>query len=144
MGDEYVSKYIIKRRQKCLLETHNKGRIHFFRDILMGNHREKHERRLNYCIEEWHTSTPCYIFRNRSTNPTLCSLLDTSHWTDHSIKVCGKWIFDSNLKVALPLTQVWLNYICCGNDTDKNKFIGVLHAIRSVPLKTFQRRLNMK
>ena len=41
MGDEYASEYIIRRKQKCLLEIHNKGRMHFCRDILMGHHREK-------------------------------------------------------------------------------------------------------
>ena len=60
---------------------------------------------LKYRIEEWHTSTPYDIFRNQSTYPTVCLLLDTWHQTDHYITVCGKWIFDSNLKVVLPLTQ---------------------------------------
>ena len=64
--------------------------------------------------------------------------------TDNCITVCGKWIFDSNLKVVFPLTQVFLNYLCCGHDTDENKFIGVVHTIRAVPPKVVQRRLNMK
>ena len=66
------------------------------------------------------------------------------HRTDHYIPVCGKWIFDSDFKVVLPLTQICLNYIGCGNDTDVNKFIGALHAIRGVPPEVVQRRLNMK
>ena len=41
MGDEYASKYIIKRMQKSLLEIHNKGQMHFCSDMLMGHHREK-------------------------------------------------------------------------------------------------------
>ena len=63
----------------------------------------------------------------------MCLLLDTWHWTHHYITVCGKWIFDSNLKVTLPLTHDFLNDVCRGNDTDENKFMGVLHDIRSVP-----------
>ena len=110
----------------------------------MGHHREKNEKRLNYRIEEWHTSTPYNILLNESTYPTVCFLLDMWHWTYHCIKVCSKWIFDSNLKVASPLTQVCLNYICCGNDTDENKFIGVFHAIRAVPPEVVQIRLNIK
>ena len=55
----------------------------------------------------------------------------------------GKWIFDSNLKVALPLTQDCLNDICRGYDTDENKFIGVLHYIIALSPEFFQRRLNM-
>ena len=74
----------------------------------------------------------------------MCLLTDTWYWNDHCITLCGKWIFYSNLKVLLPLTQVCLNYICYGNDTDENKFIGVLHAIISVPPEVIQRRLNMK
>ena len=66
------------------------------------------------------------------------------NWTDHCITVCGKWIFDSNLKVALLLTQDSLNYICCSNDTDENKFIGVLHDIRAVLPEVVQIILNMK
>ena len=144
MGDEYASKYIIKRMQKSLLEVHNKGRMHFCRDILIGHHREKNEKILNYRIDKWHTSTPYDILRNESTYSTVCLLLDMSHRTDHYIPVCGRWIFDSNLKVMLPLTQVCFNYICCGNDTDENKFIGVLHVIIEVPPKAVLKSLNMK
>ena len=41
MGDEYASKYVIKHKQKSLLCIHNKGRMHFCRDILMRHHRGK-------------------------------------------------------------------------------------------------------
>ena len=87
---------------------------------------------------------PYDILRNQSTYKTVCLLLGTWNRTDNCVTVCSKWIFDSNLKVALPLTQVFLNYICCGNTTDENKCIGVLHAIRAVPPEVVQRRLNMK
>ena len=74
----------------------------------------------------------------------MCLLLDTAHWTDNCITVCGKWILDSNLKLVLPLTKSWLNYICSGNNTDKIEFIAVLHAVRAVPPECVQKRLNMK
>ena len=74
----------------------------------------------------------------------MCLLLDTSHWNDCCITVCGKCIFDSNFEVAFPLTQDCLNYICRGNDTDVIIFVGVLNAIRAFPHKVFQKRLNMK
>ena len=73
----------------------------------------------------------------------MCLLLDTAHRADHCITVCGKWIFYSNLKMALPLTRAWLNYICSGNETDKIEFIAVLHAIRAVPTEGVQKILNM-
>ena len=36
--------YIIRRRQNSLSFIHNKGRMKFFRHILMGQHREKKKR----------------------------------------------------------------------------------------------------
>ena len=62
----------------------------FLQDILMGHHREKNEKILNHCIEEWHTSTPYDIFWNESTYPTVCLVLDMWHWNDHCIAVWGK------------------------------------------------------
>ena len=35
--------------------------------------------------------------------------------------------------MAFPLTQDCLNYTCRGNDTGKNKFVGVFNPIRAVP-----------
>ena len=99
----------------------------------MRHHREKKENKLNYKIEEWHISTLYDIFRNQTTYPTVCLLLDTWNHNDHCLKVFGKWIFNSNLKVALPLTQDPLNYKCRGNETDENKFIGILYTIIVVP-----------
>ena len=82
--------------------------------------------------------------QNQSNYPTVCLLIDTAHQADHCITVCGKWIFDSNLKLALPLTSAWLNYICSGNDTDEITFVGVLHTVRTVPPEGVQKILNMK
>ena len=41
IGDKYLSEYITRRKQKRLLGIHNKYRMHFCRDILMGHHRGK-------------------------------------------------------------------------------------------------------
>ena len=144
MGDKYASEYIIRGKKRSLLGIHNKGWMHFCRDILMRHHREKTQKRLNYRIEEWHTSTPYYIFCNQSTYPTVCLLLDIWHQTDHCIAVSSKCIFDSNLKVVISLTQNFLNYLCRGNDTDENNVFCVLHAIRTIPPEVVQRIFNMK
>ena len=74
----------------------------------------------------------------------MCLLLDTAHRTDHSITVCGKWIFDSNLEFALPLTSACLNYICSGKDTDEITCVGVLDAIREVPPVVVQKNIKHK
>ena len=118
--------------------------MQFFCDALMGQSIEKPEQRIHYRIQEWNTyTTTYYILQNHSNFTTVCLLLDTSHRTDHCITVCGKWIFDSNLGFALPLTKASLNYICSGNDTDEITFVGFLHAIREVPPIVVQRKLNI-
>ena len=66
-----------------------------------------------------------------------------AHQTDHCITVCSKWIFDSNLESALPLTKASLKYICSGNYPDEITFVGVLHANIAVPPIVFQRKLNL-
>ena len=105
----------------------------------------KNELKINYHIQEWNTNTTTYdILQNHSNYPTVCLLLDTANRIDHCINVCGKWIFESNLEFALPLTKALLNYICSGNDTDEIAFVGVLHAIRSVPPVVVQKRINIK
>ena len=107
--------------------------MQFYRDILMGQYREKKEIKIHYHIQEWHTFTTYDILNNQSNYPTVSLLLDATHRADRCITVCSKWIFDSNLKLALPLTSAWLNYICSGNDTDDITFVDVLHAIIAVP-----------
>ena len=83
------------------------------------------------------------ILQNHCNYPTVCLLLYTAHQTNHCITVCGKWIFDSNLESALPLTEASLNYICSGNDTDEITFVGVLNAIRAVLPVVVQKRLKI-
>ena len=144
MGDKLASEYIIRRKQKNRLEIQNKGQMHFCRDILMGHHKEKNEKRLNYRIQEWHTSTPYDIFWNQSTYPTVCLLLDMWQQTDHFITVCGKWVFYSNFEVMFPLTQYCLNYKCRGNDTDENNFLVSCMQLEQSPPEVVERILNMK
>ena len=81
--------------------------------------------------------------QNHSNYPTVCLLLDTAHRTNHFITVCDRWIFDSNLESALPLTEASLNYICSGNDTDEITFVGVLNAIIAVPPVVVQKILKI-
>ena len=111
--------------------------------FLWDTTKEKTEK-LNYHIEEWHKSTPYDRFRNESTYPTVCLVLETWQRNYHFITVYGEWIFDSNFEVAFPLTQDCSNYTCRGNDTDEITFVGVLHAIISVTPEVVQRISNMK
>ena len=112
--------------------------------ILLWYNTEKKELKIHYHIQECNTCTTTYdILQNHSNYPTVRLLLDMVHRADHCITVCGKWIFDSNLEFALPLTKDWLNYICSGNDTDKITFVGILHAIGAVPPVIVQNILNI-
>ena len=86
MGDEYASQYIIRRNNKCILEIHNKVRMQFYCDILIGHHNKKTKKN-QYCIDEWHTSTPYYILRYQYTYPTVCLLLDIWYQNDHFITI---------------------------------------------------------
>ena len=112
--------------------------------IFLWDITKKKIKRLNYCIEEWHTYTSYDIFWNQYTYPNMCLLIDAWQQTDNCIKVCGKWIFDFNFEVAFPLTQDCLNCIWRGNDTDNNKYFGVLHSIISVPTEVVQIILKIK
>ena len=73
----------------------------------------------------------------------MCLLLDMAHRIDQCITVSGKWIFDSNLEFALPLTKAPFNFICSVNDTDEITCVGVLHEIRAVPPIVYQRKFNI-
>ena len=81
--------------------------------------------------------------QNHCNDPTVCLLLDTAHQTNNCITVCGKWIFDSDLESALPLTKASLNYICSGNDTDEITLLGVFNVIRAVPTVVVQKVLKI-
>ena len=144
IGDVHASEYVIRRKQLSLEFIHNKGRIQFLHNTLMGIIREKTEPKTHYQIQEWEKKTKTFdILQNHYYYPTLCLLLDTEQRTDHCINVCDKCIFDSNLEFALPLTKALLNYICSGNDTGKITCAGVLHAIREVPPIFVQRKLKI-
>ena len=73
--------------------------------------------KIHYHIQEWNTFTTTFdILHNHYNYPTVCLLLETAHRTDNCITVCGKWIFDSNLEFALPLTtQLPIRGIAIGN-----------------------------
>ena len=63
--------------------------MQFYCDILMGQHRKK-RKKIHYDIQEWHTFMTYDILHNQSTYLTVCLLLDTAHWADYCVTVCGK------------------------------------------------------
>ena len=79
------------------------------------------------------------ISQNHSNYPTVCLLIDMEHRSDQCITVFIKWIFDSSLEFALPLTRASLNFICSGKETDEITFVGVMNTIVAVPPIVVQR-----
>ena len=53
MGDVHASEYIIRRKQLSPTFIHDKGRMQFLRNTLMGINREKTEPKIHYQIQEW-------------------------------------------------------------------------------------------
>ena len=51
MGDELASEYIIRRKQLSLTFIHDKVRMKFCHDTLMGQYREKKEQKIHYQIQ---------------------------------------------------------------------------------------------
>lgn len=137
MGDIYASEYIIQRKDESINCLKGKGRMHFCKDILLGHHKRKHEKKLKYTVEEWKGSPEFDIFCDISPFPTVCRLIDGSFGTGHCVTVCNKWIFDSNFENAFALTRKALNDICMG------EFRGVSHAIRAVPPKVVKMKLSI-
>ena len=53
LGIGIVSEYIIGCKQLSLKYIHDKGRMQFLRNTLMGINREKTEPKIHYQIQEW-------------------------------------------------------------------------------------------
>ena len=52
MGDVHESEYIIRRKQLSLEFIHDKGRMQFLSNTLIGINREKTEPKIHYQIQE--------------------------------------------------------------------------------------------
>ena len=52
----------------------------------------------------------------------LARVLGSDGKEDHCVVITHKWIFDSNLKVALPRNQESLD-LCCSTDDSPSKFV---------------------
>ena len=53
MGDELESEYIIRHKQLSLAFIHDKVRMQFCHNNLIGQNREKKEQKMHYQIQEW-------------------------------------------------------------------------------------------
>ena len=72
----------------------------------MSNRRKiKGEQNLIYNMTIWRENDAFDILNDISENVTLVQLMDSIGNVNHSISIVGHWIFDSNYKKALCLTQ---------------------------------------
>ena len=56
---------------------------------------------------------------NISKHVTLVQLIDLLGNVNHALIVVGKWIYDSNYKIDLPLSIEHLNLICSCSEEEK-------------------------
>ena len=72
----------------------------------MKNRRNiKREQTLQYNLKIWKKNNDFDILNNISEDVTLVQLMDSLGNVNHAISIVGHWIFDSNYKKALCLTQ---------------------------------------
>ena len=69
------------------------------------------------------------ILNDLSPFPTLCVLKGKDGATNHAVTVVGRWIFDSTLPYAVPLTKNVLDW-CCSTETEEVQFVMVHKALR--------------
>ena len=133
MGDKKAAEYINRRKEQSLVAFSNGGRMQFCNDVILNHYKQKNEKKLRYTVQNWNESKPFDIFKDISTWPTVCLLLDSAGRAEHCVTVCNKWIFDSNFDYAFPLSEQCLHYICGGDDEKDIKFVSVCQAIRAIP-----------
>ena len=72
----------------------------------------KGEQNLQYNLTIWNKNNDFYILNDIIENITLVQLMNSLGNVNHAISIVGYWIFDSNNKKALCLTQESLDIIC--------------------------------
>ena len=78
----------------------------------MKNRRKiKGEQNLQYNLTIWKKNYDSDILNDISEDVTLVQLIDSLGNVNHDISVVGYWIFDSNYKKSLFLTQESLDII---------------------------------
>jgi len=68
------------------------------------------------------------MFENDNNHLVVVLLQGSDNTEDHCVTICGKWIFDSNLKNAIPLSKESLD-LCCSSDGDPVSFVKVVKAL---------------
>ena len=107
-------------------------RIHFSNSIISNRRKIKGEQNLQYNLTIWKKNDDFDILNDVSEYITLVHLMDPVGNFNHAISIVRYYIFDSNYKKALFLTQELLDIICSiyiGEELVAT-FQSVLYAIR--------------
>ena len=86
----------------------------------MKNRRKiKGEQNLQYNLTVWKKNDDFDILNDISEYITLVQLMNSLVNVNHVISIVGNWLFDSNYKKALCLTQELLDIICSPSISQK-------------------------
>ena len=89
-----------------------KSRINFDNDIIKKRRKIKCEHNLQYNLTIWKKNIDFDNLNDISEDVTLVQLMDSPGNVNHDISIVGNWIFDSNYKKDICLTQELLDIIC--------------------------------
>ena len=89
-----------------------KSIINFSNTIMKNRRKIKVEHNLQYNLTIWKKNNDFDILNEISEDVTLVQLMDLLGNVNHAISLVGYWIFDSNYKKAIFLTQELLDIIC--------------------------------
>ena len=119
IGDNRAVTFLVNRIEESLtLQTEIfKSRIHFDNTIMKNRRKIKGEQNLQYNLTIWKKHNGFDILNDISEDVTVVQLMESLGNVNHAISVVGYWIFDSNYKKSLCLTQE-LSDIICSNIID--------------------------
>ena len=82
-----------------------KSRIRFSNTIIKSRRKIKVEQNLQYNLTIWNKNDAFDILNDISEDITLVQLMESPENVNHNISIVGYWIFYSNYKKTLFLTQ---------------------------------------
>ena len=94
----------------------------------------KGEQNIRYNMTIWKKNDDIDILNDIGEDVTLVQLMDSLGNVNNDIIIVGHWIFDSNYKKSLCLTQEWLDIICCPSIGEEKfaRFQSVFYAFRYI------------
>ena len=101
----------------------------------MTNRRKiKGEQNLRYNLTIWRGNDAFDILNGISEDVNLVQLMESLGNVNHPINIVGNWIFDSNYKKALCLTQLLMDIICSPTIGEElfATFQSVVYAVRYI------------